>query len=74
MAVARRYADQWARMDGSLTCLAALAFSEADIAAQAWEEACSLQRSDEAIRFIRAPDDRILTMRELKDLAESESN
>jgi hypothetical protein len=34
----------------------------------------NLQRSDEVIRFIRAPDDRILTMRELKELAENESN
>jgi hypothetical protein len=41
-------------MDGSLTCLSASAFSEAD-----------LQRSDEVIRSIRAPDDRMLTMRDL---------
>jgi hypothetical protein len=41
-------------MDGGLTCLSALAFSEAD-----------LQRSDEVIRSIRAPDDRMLTMRDL---------
>ena len=34
---------------------------------------CNLQRSDELIRFIRAPDDRILTMRELKELAGNES-
>jgi hypothetical protein len=47
---------------------------EAEIAAQAWQEVCNLQRSDEVIRFIRAPDGRILTMRELKKLAENESN
>ena len=35
---------------------------------------CNLQRSDKVIRSMRAPDDRILTMRELKDLAEHESN
>ena len=42
---------------------------EAETAAQAWQKVCNLQRSDEVIRFIRAPDDRILTMRELKELA-----
>jgi hypothetical protein len=31
--------------------------------AQAWQKVCNLQRSDEVIRFIRAPDDRILTIR-----------
>ena len=36
---------------------------EAETAAQAWQKVCNLQRSDEVIRFIRAPDDRILTMR-----------
>ena len=61
-----------------MTCLSALAFpqlgrpnrfGEAETAAQAWQKVCNLQRSDEVIRFIRAPDDRILTMRELKELA-----
>ena len=33
----------------------------------------NLQRSDEVIRFIRAPDDRLLTMPELKELAGNES-
>jgi hypothetical protein len=36
---------------------------EAEAAALAWQKVCNLQRSDEVIRFIRAPDDRILTMR-----------
>ena len=65
-----------------MTCLSALAFpqlgrpnrfGEAETAAQAWQKVCNLQRSDEVIRFIRAPDDRILTMRELKELPGSES-
>jgi hypothetical protein len=69
-------------MDGSVTCLSALAFpqlgrphrfGEAETAAQAWQKVCNLQRSDEVIRFIRAPNDRILTMRELKELAGNES-
>ena len=47
---------------------------EAESAAQAWQEVCNLQPSDEVIRFVRAPDGRILTMRELKDLAENENN
>jgi hypothetical protein len=42
---------------------------KAQTAAQAWQKVCNPQRSDEVIRFIRAPDDRILTMRELKELA-----
>ena len=46
---------------------------EAETAAQAWQKVCNLQRSDEVIGFIRAPDDRILTMRELKELAGNES-
>jgi hypothetical protein len=46
---------------------------EAETAAQAWQEVCNLERSDEVIRFIRAPDGRILTMRERKELAENES-
>ena len=33
--------------------------------AQAWQKVCNLQRGDEVIRFIRAPDDRILTIRTL---------
>ena len=61
-AVARRYAGQWVRMDGSVTCLSALAFpnwdapidvGEAETAAQAWQKLCNLQRSDEVIRFIK---------------------
>ena len=48
-----------------------IGFFRAETAAQT---VCNLQRSDEVIRSMRAPDDRILTMRELKDLAEHESN
>ena len=67
-------------MDGSVTFLsvspnwdAPIDVGEAETAAQAWQKVCNLQRSDEVIRFIRAPDDRILTMRELKELAGNES-
>jgi hypothetical protein len=49
-------------MDGSVTCLSALAFpqlgrpidvGEAETAAQAWQKVCNLQRTDEVIRFIK---------------------
>jgi hypothetical protein len=53
---------------------APIGVGEAATAAQAWQEVCNLQRSGEVIRFIRASDGRILTMRELKELAENESN
>ena len=46
-----------------------IGFFRAETAAQT---VCNLQRSDEVT--MRVPDDRILTMRELKDLAEHESN
>ena len=47
-----------------------IGFFRAETAAQT---VCNLQRSDEVIRFIRAPDDRLLTMPELKELAGNES-
>ena len=61
------------RIGFSLNWDAPIDVGEAETAAQAWHEVCNLQHSDEVIRFIRAPDGRIRTMRELKELAENQS-